>query len=211
MSVSTKQRWERLEQWRSTAFLIAGLLFVLDALLVAGIIVALGERYMTLGQAFVGAAWTAAFLGLFGLYPELVERSRRLTQAGAVCAAIGTVVFVVMGVASLVYFAGVVDGSLESLVPVFLPGVIVGSIVGFLLFGAASLRTDTPSRAVGVLLLLPALIVVLNIGTGIAGISSQEATLAVVIGQALAHLALGYSLRSSRRTTGRHPAASAAK
>lgn len=210
MSLISKRRWESLEQRSATAFLVAAAIFVLDAILVAGVIVALGERYMTLGQVFVGAAWTAAFIGLLGLYPGLADRSRWLSRIGAVCAVVGAIVFAVMSVASLVYFAGIPDGNIESLVPLFLPGVIIGSVLGFLLFGVASIRTDVRSDTFGILLLAPAAVVVANILTGIAGVDSTAATLVIVVAQALAHAGIGYALRTDSGPSARRASAEAA-
>jgi hypothetical protein len=71
---------------------------------------------------------------------------------------------------------------------------IIGIVPGFLVFSAATLRTDTYSRTVGVLLLAPALMflalvaMVLTLGT------SPLAGLVVGGGLALAYLVIGYSL-----------------
>lgn len=193
--------WESLERRSATAFLIAGAMFVADAVLIGSVMLSAGDQLMLLGQAFIAAGWTAGFIGLLGTFPKLAERSRRLAQAGAVFVGIGIVVFVGMGVASLAYFTEMLSGDLSALVPIFLPGVVIGSVLGFLTFGAATLRTDIHSRSVGVLFVLLGLIPVVNILSGIAGIQSLTATLAIVVGLALINLTLGYRLRTEEAST----------
>lgn len=200
---NTMTWWRSLEQRRATAFLIGGGILAIDAGIVAAEIAVGVDGWMTLGQVFVGAGWTAAFLGLLGLYPELADRSRWLARAGAVFAVIGAIVFAVMGVASLAYYAGIPDGEIEALVPLFLLGVILGSILGFVSMGVATLRTDVYSRTLGILLFIPPALVFTNLLTGIAGVDSAATTLAIVIGDALAMLAIGYVLRSSPEPTSR--------
>ncbi|MEF8863945.1 MAG: hypothetical protein V5A40_19680 [Haloarculaceae archaeon] len=63
---------ERFEEWRATAFLIAGVVFVADAALLTADIAA-GTEPMAFGQGLIGTAWTAAFLGLLGFYPGLSD------------------------------------------------------------------------------------------------------------------------------------------
>ena len=92
MSTNETGLWGSLERRRSTAFLIAGLMFAVDAAIVAAVIGPLGEQYMLLGQAFIAAGWTAGFVGLLGVFPGLADRSRRLAQAGAVLVGIGLLV-----------------------------------------------------------------------------------------------------------------------
>ncbi|WP_435064796.1 hypothetical protein [Halobaculum sp. EA56] len=203
MPIVSTQQWGSLEERSATAFLIAAAMFLVDAALVGGVIVAAGDRLMLLGQAFVAAGWVAGFVGLLGLYPELADRSRRLARTGLVFVAVGLVVFVVMGVASLVYFTGILSGDLSALVPVLLPGVVIGSVLGFLTFGAASLRSGAHSRGVGVLLVVLGLFPVVNILTGAAGVQSMVATLVIVLGLSLVNAAVGYRLRSERDSTER--------
>lgn len=196
------RRWESLERWRATAFLLAGVMFVVDAAIVGAVIVAVGEDVMLLGQAFIAAGWTAAFVGLLGVYPGLSDRSPWLARAAAVFAVIGAVVFVAMAVASLVYFAGIPDGEITAIVPFFLPGVIIGSVLGFLCIGAASLRSDVHSTTVGVLLVALGLFPVVNIASGIGGVESLTFTLAIVVGLALVNLAIGYLFRTGGALAG---------
>lgn len=190
-----------LTEWRSTAFLVGGLFLLLDVAPVTATIVTGTDEWLILGQAFVGAGWTAALVGLLGFYPELADRSRWLSRAGAVFAAIGVAVFAVMAVTSLVYYVGLPAGEYSEIGQFFIPGVLIGSVLGFVSFGIASLWTGIHSRAVGLLLLVPPILVVANILRFVAGFESTTVTLGIVIADALTMLALGYVLRPEGQPT----------
>lgn len=193
---------ESLDRWNSRAFLLGGLLMLVNATFVAATVVTGTEHFLLLGEVFVAAAWIAALIGLLGLYPALANRSRWLSRSGAVCAVIGVVVFTILGGLSLFYYAAGIP--LEEVnTTIFIPGVLVGSVLGFILFSAASLRTDVHPRSVGILLLVPAVLVVMNILRFIAGYEAATITLVVVIGDAVAMLAIGYLLRTGSAPTGR--------
>lgn len=199
--------WSSLERWSATAFLIGGSLMVVDAAFVAANIVTGTERFLFLGQAFVGAAWTAALIGLLGLYPGIADRNRWLSRAGVVFAVIGVVTFAAMAVSVLVYYAGIPQGEYDAIGMLFIPGVLVGSVLGFVVFGIASFRTDDRSWTFSVLLLVPAILVLANLLRFIAGNESVIVTLGIVIGDALAMLAIGYVLRNKSPQTTREVAA----
>lgn len=201
MSTTDRGVWKSLERHSATAFLVAGTMFVIDAGIVGFAMTGGGDQVMLLGQAFIAGGWTAGFIGLLGMYPDLADRSPRLAQVGVVLVSIGIVVFTLMGVASVAFYSGVVSGDLTPLVPLFLPGVILGSVLGFLTFGTTILRTDSRARRVGILVIVLSLFPVVNIGTGIAGVQSMTLTLAIVVGLAVVNLAIGYLIRSTERST----------
>lgn len=191
-----ERAWKSLERSSSTAFLIAGLMFVVaDTTVVAVLITDTESSILMGGQAFIAAGWTAALTGLLGLYPGLADRSRRLAQASAVFAVIGVLTFAVMAVGSLVYFTGVLSGDPSTFVPVLLPGVVIGSLLAFVSTSIASLRTNAGSRAVGAFLLVPSVIFVLNVSSP----NSPEILLFIDSGLALAMLSIGYLLRRESR------------
>lgn len=197
---NTTTWWGLFEQWSAMAFLLGGLLMVIDAAFVAANVITGAQHFLLLGEVFVGAAWTAALVGLLGLYPGLADRSRWLSRAGVVFIVIGMAVFPLLAVASLGYYTGILTGEFDT--TVFIPGVLIGSVLGFGLFSAAILRTGVHSQSVGILLLVPPILVVTNILRFVAGFEAATITLAVVIGDALAMLAIGYVLRSSPEPTG---------
>lgn len=202
MPLGSTQRWESLENGRSSLFLVAGILFGINIVIVATG-TATGSEKMTvlLGETFNAAAWAVALVGLLGFYPGVADRRSWMARAGAVCAAIGVVVFTALSILSFVYYLEIIDGSIESLVPLILPGVIIGGVLSFLLFGIVSLRTDGRQRIIGILLLLPPLIVIVNILSGAAGVASSYFLIGVVSGLLLVMLALRYRLRSASESS----------
>jgi hypothetical protein len=198
-----KEQWESFANWNATAFLVGGLLMVANAAMVTVNIVTGDEGLLVLGQAFFGAAWTAALVGLLGLYPGLVDRSRWLSRAGAVFAAIGVVVFAIMAVTSLVYYLGIPAGEYSNIGQFFIPGVLIGSVLGFGSFSAAVLRTGAYSRTVGVLLLIPPILVGTNILRFIAGMEAVTLSLAYSSAEAVVYLSIGYLLRTEGVPTDR--------
>jgi hypothetical protein len=131
----------------------------------------------------------------------LSGRSRWLPRAGAVFALVGVAVFTVLAVESLYgVAAGYRLGSFPIPVVFFILGVFVGSLLAFVSFSGARLRSTAHSRTVGVLLLVPSVIFITNLFILPAifgpGPTPAEIGLAVVSGLALAMLAIGYALRA---------------
>lgn len=204
MPIVSKQRWRSLERTSPTLFLIAGGFFLINAVLIVGGITTGSERMTTLlGETFNAAGWALALVGLLGLYPGVNEQNRWLSRIGAICATIGVVVFTVLSGLSLAFYVRIIEGSIQTLVPLILPGVFLGGVFSFLLFGIASLRTDVYPRTTGILLLLPPLIVVLNIIGGATGLGSQYFLLGIVSGLLVVMSVIGFRLRSSSSSTHR--------
>lgn len=198
MALVSAQRWQSLENWRPTLFLVAGVLFAVNVVIVAsGTATGSEKMTMLLGETFNAAAWAVALVGLLGFYPGVADRGSWQAKTGAISAGIGVVVFTALSILSFVFYLEVVDGNIGSLVPLILPGVIIGGVLSFLFFGITSLRTDAHPRSIGILLLLPPLIVVANIISGAVGIESPYLLLGVVSGLLVVMLALGFRLRSS--------------
>lgn len=139
--------WDSLERSRSMAFLAAGGLAL-------GFVVSNAVEAFTAAQPptwvnalFVSPALVAAAVGLLGGYPLLADRVPRLALAGAI-------VVTVAGTAATVLFAVTTANALFAGVQVpFLPVyllTLLTTILGFVLFGAASLWTSTPSSSIGV-------------------------------------------------------------
>lgn len=197
-----------LETWDARAFFGGGVMFVVAAALNVFALVTGAERVsLMVGEAFIAAGWFGGLVGLLGVYPVLADRSRWLTRAGAVFAVIGAVTTVVLAVGSLVAF--VQSGGVGDLpVPfVFLfPGLVLGSLLAFVSFGVASLRSDVHSRTVGVLLLVPALVFFTNFFVlpvvGGTGPAPPETIFGVTSALALAMLAIGYVLRTGDVSAG---------
>lgn len=185
-----------LEQWSPSAFLIGGLLLAVDAAWLAANISMGGENYLLTGQLFVGTGWTVALLGLLGIYPALSDTSRLLSRMGAICTVIGIMTFAAMAILVFIDISGIVAGVYEPIGTFFIPGVIIGSVLGFVAFSMATFRTQVHSRTFAVLLLVPPILVLSNILRFVAGYSSETVTLIIVIADALSILMIGYYLRS---------------
>jgi len=158
--------------------------------------VAAGTEPGAFGQALVGAAWTASFVGLLGMYPSLASGNRWLARIGAAFAVIGGVTMAVMALASLGYSTGILGGALSDVVMFFLPGVFLGIVLGFGLTGVATLRTEVYSRSVGLLFVVLVLTFLFNLGSGITGVGTLTTVLGVVVVLAVTKLALGYQFRT---------------
>lgn len=119
-----------------------------------------GSGYPVIQSVVGPAGFGLGTLALLGLYPTLVERTPRLARIAAAVAilpAIGWTIIVLGGVATT---TGVLPA--DSSPPVVIPmGTIATTLLAFLLFGITTLRADTHSRLVGILLLVPAAMFVL--------------------------------------------------
>jgi hypothetical protein len=202
MSYVSKQQWESLERRSATAFTVGAALFAVAAAFAALDVVAGTERLSLLvGEAFIAGGWLVALVGLLGLYPEVDERNHRLALAGAVFAGIGILTFAVLGVASLYgYATGAQPGNFPIPIAFILPGVFVGSLLAFVTFSVAVLRSEDHSRTLGLLMLGPTLIFLMNLLVLPAilgpGPNPPEVGFVVTGLLALAMLSIGYVLRS---------------
>lgn len=192
-----------LERLRSTLFLTAGtiLLGFAASLFIIGILEAAPQDAFEY-RVFSGAGYGLAFLGLLGLYPELVKQQPWLSRAAGVFALLGAVMFglsfVTVGLPGVAFLFGVAE-------PFALLN-FAGLLFGFLLFGLATLRSDTHPRRLGVLLVLPSVFVAINfIGGIVTGSNWTFPWLVVALGsgQSLTMLAIGYTLRAEDILTDR--------
>ena len=207
MGVVTQSRWELLEKWGTGAFFTGAIMFVVAAALTVVSMTTGAERLsLMVGEAFIAAGWVGGLIGLLGVYAAVADQSSWSARAGAVFTVIGAVTFVVLAVASLVaYVNGGGVGDLPVPFIYLFPGIIIGSLLAFLSFSVASLRSDVHSRTVGILLLVPPITFVTNffiipaiVGTGP---NPPEVILIVQIVLALAMLAIGYVLPTGDRPT----------
>lgn len=164
MPSTRKAVLQTLESWRSTAFLLAGVvLFGFVAL--SGITEytnILGES-APVGAMVVGAGILGLILGvvgLLGLYRQLRDAAPRLARVGG-----ASLLGALTGIAIVVVTLAIVGPpEYPGDVPGFVPPIFITSglliMVGYLSFAAASLKTATPSRYVGGLLAVPAIVLV---------------------------------------------------
>lgn len=199
------RRWGSIERCRGPLFLTAGLLLVAYAVL-NGIVAATDLGYETVEDVVGPAGFAVGFVGLLGLYPGVSDRSPAAARIGAVGAVFGAVGFSAISLHAVARLAGEGPPALPAIV--VLTGAI-GMLAGFLAFGVASLRTGGRSRAVGLLLLVPPCVfavmvtqAVLFARFGVFSAAVMEwSAVAISGGQALAHLAIGVTLRTGRLPT----------
>ena len=199
VGVSTSQ-WGALERTSATLFLVAGGVLVVHAI-THGLEAFSGFAYPWHHEFPFGVAGMAlGFVALLGLYPRVVERLPKLARVGASVAVLGGIAWVVMG---LVIFAEELGAEPPAVIGAVGLVMIVGVILGYLAFSIAGLRTDAVSRITGLALLTPVMVMIANIGVGIAGFGSLAGQFVIATGFALAHLAIGVTLRSEDYQTGR--------
>lgn len=183
------------------AFFVAGLFFVVFAIL-WGVTALTDADVEMLRNNLVGpVAWTFAFGGLLVLFQHrFFDRSSGWSRAGALFAGIGVLGATVIAVWSLLQLAGIVSDPpavVEGLVNV---AILIGVIPAFVAFSVASFRTAGLGRRWGVLLAAPPVIFIVNIALAIPfGMGSVAADWIAVLagaGQALAMFAIGHTLRS---------------
>ena len=78
----------------------------------------------------------------------------------------------------------------------FVPALAIGTLLGFLSFAVASLRTDIHSQTVGLLLLVPPAIFAVVLAGEIVGYTPVWDDFVLASGQAISLLAIGYLLRT---------------
>lgn len=169
--------WRALENRTSSAFTLAGLSLA-ASVVVPVALAAVTDWHWVSGLGLVGLGAVAVATGLLGLYPRVGARAPRLAGAGAVCAVVAGVAGVALvSMALVALVAGAALGAplpkptgLFAVVALSMAG---GFALGFVLFGAASWRTGTPSHtagrllvAGGAVLLVPVAGELLRAGTG---------------------------------------------
>lgn len=199
MNRLTVPEWDSLERRTPALFLSAGVLLLGYAAL-NGVIAFTDMAPVSVTDVVGPAGFGLGFVGLLGLYSGLADRTPALARIGAVCASLGAAGFAVITLQGLAVIAGVESTSVPG---ILLLAVTIGMIPGYLSFGVATLRGSVEGRPVGLLLVVPAVVFAAMLSQPFVyaqfGLLS-ETTMAVSnfgisSAQALAHLAIGYTLR----------------
>ncbi len=205
MAHVSEQQGKRLESRSGTLFLAAGVLVVFYA----GLHGIEAASDMVLEPNPFEFGYVVGFLGLLGLYPAVADESPWLARAGAGAALLGMIGLSAFTVLHLAELAGVVTPSSSPEQPgyfgVFTLFALTGFVVGYLSIGVASLRRNVHSRTVGFLLLAPGIIVVVMIVQIVIGWTSQLQAFVISAGEAMAHLAIGATLRMNASRGEREP------
>jgi hypothetical protein len=195
---TTTTRWGTLERWSATAFLTAGVLWLLDTVLL-GIELFAGVSILgtpgAVNPVLYISGLVAGIVGLLGLYPGLAGRTPRLARVSAGLVALAGVGISVL----LVWFITVTLLNQPDPPGVLLILSILVAALGIIMLGIASVRTGVPSRAVGLLVLaIPATLVggLLLVYVGYGGDSPDWTSPAIGIVMAVLLLAIGYRLRT---------------
>ena len=198
MTGGSTRHVERYERWSVGAFLVAGGFFVVFAAFWGAF--AFTSASSEAVQDVVGpAGWTAAFVGLLGLYPRVGGGSGHLPRLAVGFAGLGCLGGVVTTVGNLAASLGLV-GTLPAWVEALQLLLLLGIVFGFLSFALVVLRSGSEVRRLGLLLLLPAAIFVVNI-VRVATLGSTTPVWSPFVlgsGQAVSLLAIGYTIRTVR-------------
>ncbi|MGM0717987.1 MAG: hypothetical protein ACQET5_12620 [Halobacteriota archaeon] len=193
---------ERFERWGPTAFIVGGIgllgTSVVASLDVAGIV----PTYPRLNMGPLLFGLWFVFVGLIGLYPRVAKGSPRLSLGGLGTSAIAWVIWSIAMLAAIG-----VDITTERTIadpgswgPPLLTVAFVLALLSFLVYGLASTWSERPSRALGLLLLIPvvaflgqAMLLVSKILTG-----DVVAVLQLALGgiTAIVLIVVGYLLQS---------------
>jgi hypothetical protein len=145
-TATISSRWEVLEQRSAVAFLVAGVFWLSDTVLLGLEMIDIYTSGL-LNGVFLIIALLTSMVGLLGFYPNLADKRPRLALTCAIIVAIAVGGLVI----ALIWQLGAMALTGVSTPPGF---VIVSPLLGFVLVGGASLRDAVPSRIIGVLLLL---------------------------------------------------------
>ena len=140
---------EVFERWSPSLFLAAGGAWIIDTAPYALELVIDVSIPETLNGALILVAFLFTLAGALGLYSPLTEEAPISALAGAL-------LIVFAGLIVLGTFVWVIGAGLLSLsMPpgALLIAIISLNLLSLLLFGVASVRTETPSRACGILLI----------------------------------------------------------
>lgn len=193
--------WESLESHAPTAFTVAGL-SLLASLVVPFALLVVTDRPWLVGIALVGVAVLTAALGLLGLHRRASVDSPTVAVAGAAFATTA-------GVASLVVLAvaGVALPRPDVAFSVGKTGFVVlsltmaaGYALGFLAYGIGLLRSNASPNRVGVLLTAGGLLLVVPVVAGVLQLGTSLVLPAWVVFPTLGlvavdTVAVGHSLR----------------
>lgn len=201
MSTVTIRTLRPLQQWSPTLAFAAAVFFLGHA------VVRAIEAFSTASppaDVFGPAGYVAAGLALLGLVPSLFREAPNSSRFAATLT-LGTVsawAFITC------WTFGVAAGMLapaETVFPAALFAVVIlTTLLVYLVFGAVSLRADTHSRTLGLLLLAPVgVLVFLMTGGVVLSVAPETGPIAVGCGLALSHAAIGGTLSVGRTDTDR--------
>lgn len=212
MGVSDTVPWKWFESRTPSIFLVAGALFVGYT----GIKVARLVTDITVPDVVSVAVGTFGLLvlalGLLGFYPRVRSTAPLLTRAGVVTS-------VLSGVCSIVLLVALIDLMLavkglpaipeqtgQGIFPPFMGGALLivtlfSLLLGFLLFGVASLRTDAVPSLVASILLVPSIMWTTLFVLHVTSVNGTLIGVIVYPPIAASVLTVGYLLRAEKASS----------
>lgn len=184
-------KWDSIERWSPSVFLIGGGLLVGHATLLG---MDAFSSLHTPPDMFGPTGHLVALFGLFGLYSELKGRSPMVTRIAGGVALVGIVSWAALAVIRALTVLNFVSSVSDVLPSAFFGLIFVSTILTYVLFAIATYRADREARLICGLLLTPAALLALAlVGSALADVSAGAGFL-VGFGLAVSVLALGYGL-----------------
>ena len=198
-----KRAWESLESWSPVLFAVG---FVLELVFALNH----GAAYLVEGVTFVDWVYPsvlvgrfAVLLGLAGLSVRLTARHPRLGRVSRILLALAmvfTLVLILLSTLNIVGAVSFTDFVSTPVMAVFGIGTVVLTVLSFVFFGVAGLRTDAYPAAIGGLMLIASLAILFVLLSG--GTFSTNVRGAVGEGlNALVFLAIWYVLSTESKPT----------
>lgn len=202
---SSTGRWKSLERRSATAFLVAGVLFLIAA--ANNSISVFNEGYdpSVISPLLLLIGLVAAFIGAIGLYPQLREQASQLAGLSLTVIVLSTV-----GVIALIIWAMAnVAGMAAEPNPTLALVTLALMILAFALVGVTVLRTDAYPRRVGLLSMAEAVALIMVFAVPVLlyqGDAPQWFGAVIEAIQALLILGIGDTLRRYTKRERREPA-----
>lgn len=201
-------RWDPLVKVSPLAFIIGGLgllcLSVVGALDTSEIVSSPTWLHASLGLGGV----LVVFIGLIGFYPAISDAAPRLSHCGLLTSAVGGAAITV-GIGGSIVVALTTQqpfGEGPNWGPPLLTLAFILALLSFLSYGIASSRTNSPSRTIGLLMLVPVAAflgqAVLLLSKIVADVVLASAQLTLAGFAAISLIAIGYLLQTDTASTG---------
>ena len=205
--------WNWLESRTPTVFLVAGAVFVGYAGLKVTRLVTEIAVPDVVGVTVGHLGLLVVALGLLGLYPQVRSAAPRSARAGVVASVLSGVCSVVLLVAvlhltlSMGGYPAIPEDTAQGFLSPFVGVVLLfvsllAILLGFFLFGVASLRTDAVSEPIGYLLLVPSIMWTMLFLMHATGVNGTLIGVIVYSPIGVSLLTIGYRLRSENVTPG---------
>lgn len=214
MGTTDTVQWEWLESRTPTVFLVAGAWFVGYAGLKAANImtdIAVPDVVsVTVGHLGL----LVPVLGLLGLYPQVSSAAPWLARTGVVTSVLSGVCSIILLITvihltlTMEGYPAIPEDTTQGFLPPFVGVVLLlvsllAILLGFLLFGVASLRTDAVSESIAYLLLVPSIMWTMLFVMHAMGVDGTLIGVIVYSPIGASVLTIGYRLRAENASTGR--------